>query len=137
MPTLTLLLAVLLSIPSLGLAQIEPDWHELNPTATERVAVDLNSFRQAGSVRRASLRWHILGTAGRLASYTLEDTEIDCARWQGRVHARRRVVVTPDRGRTEIMEEPSTAQAKWHSYSPGSLGHAVWIRMCEVPIPGA
>ena len=137
MTTFIPLLGVLLVIPSLGLAQVGPDWHELNPTATERVAVDRTSLRQVGSVRRASLRWHLLGTAGRIASYTIEDTEVDCARQQGRIHARRRVALTPEGVRAETTAEVPASQSEWHTYGPGSVGRAVWTRMCEIPMPGA
>jgi hypothetical protein len=131
----------IVGLPRLALAQAhrgaEPDWHELQMSPFERVAIDRASLQQEGTFRRADLRWHMLSTAGRLASYTVEDTEVDCARVQGRIHGRRRVQLTPHNGRRVDSAEVSAAESAWHSYGAGSVGRTAWQRMCEVPLPGA
>jgi len=114
-----------------------PDWQELQLSAMERVALDRTSLQAQGSIWRADLRWHLVGTAGRLASYTVEDTEVDCGRALGRIRGRRRIQLTPHDGRRVTPAAVSPAEADWHSHGPGSLGREAWRRMCEFPMPGA
>ena len=136
----TSIATLILGLPHLLVAQAprgaEPDWRDLRMSAMERVAIDRATLRQNGSVRRADLRWNLVGTAGRFASYTVEDTEVDCAREQGRLHGRRSVQLTPHNGRTTTPGAVTPAEHAWHSYGPGSAGREAWRRMCEVPITG-
>ena len=132
---------MILGMPRLTAAQAlshaEPDWQELQMSPLERVAIDRASLQQEGSIRRADLRWHLVSTGGRLASYTVEDTEVDCPRLEGRIHDRRRVQLSPHNGRRVDPAGVSPAEAAWHSYGAGSVGRKAWHRMCEVPLPGA
>ena len=115
-------------------ADPEPKWHELAPTATERVAVDVQSIELSGSVRRARLRWHLVSIGDRLTTYTIEDTEIDCARQEGRILSRRRVTLEPGARRSEVEAEVSASHKEWHTYGSGSVGRAVWSRMCAITV---
>ena len=137
---LTIVFAIL-ATPHLGLAQVprgaEPDWHDLQMSSMERVGIDRASLREHGAIRRADLRWHLVGTAGRLASYAVEDTEVDCARKTGRIRGRQSIQLTPHSGRKSTPTDVSPAEATWHSYGPGSVGREAWERMCDFPMPGA
>src|SRR5688500_16978783 len=87
----------------------EPRWHELAPTPTERVAVDLRSIELAGSIRRARLRWNLVSIRDVITTYTIEDTEVDCARQHGRIRSRRRVTHELPVRRTEVEDEVSAS----------------------------
>ena len=137
----TVALLLVLGVANVAQAQVArsqpPEWYDLPMTGMERVGVDRGSLREAGTIRRVHLRWHFVATAGRHASYTVDDTEIDCAREQGRIRGRRTVLITLHTGRTEHPADVSPAEAAWHSYGPGSVAREAWQRVCELPMPAA
>ena len=136
-----ILVVISLATPGLVDAQIhreaEPSWYELHPGGADRVAIDRNSFQVDDDVRRAKFRWHLLSSSGRSASYTIEDTEVDCRQHQGRVVARWRVTISPRSGRTVERAEVPAREQTWHSYSPRTLASESWARFCELPVDGA